>query len=167
LFIYHFGGNSFLISGTKFISIFDQTIIMIQRQQTLWLILSTIAAILSFMFPFVTGMELVDKTTMQKPAEIVAGSNFSILLLTIASTAISFITIFLFKNRKQQQWLCLLGILISALLIFLYILQVNKLIKPTLALFSILPFIMLASYFMAFRNIRKDEKLVKSLDKLR
>ena len=140
---------------------------MIQRQQTLWLLLATVAGILSFVFPFVTGTELVDKTVMEKPAEIVAGSHFFILLLTIASIAISAITIFLFKNRKQQQWLCLLGVLIAGLLIFLYILEMNKLIKPTLALFCILPFAMLAGYFLAFRNIRKDEKLVKSLDKLR
>ena len=140
---------------------------MIQRQQTLWLLLATIAGILSFMFPFVTGTELVEKTTMQKPAEIDAGSKFFILLLTIASIAISTIAIFLFKNRKQQQWLCLLGVLIAGLLIFLYILEINKLIKPTLALFCILPFAMLVGYFLAFRNIRKDEKLVKSLDKLR
>ncbi|MBK7678934.1 MAG: DUF4293 family protein [Chitinophagaceae bacterium] len=33
--------------------------------------------------------------------------------------------------------------------------------------FSILPFIIVISYYMAFQNIRKDEKLVKSLDKLR
>lgn len=140
---------------------------MIQRQQTLWLLLATTAGILSFMFPFVTGTELVEKTSMQKAAEIDAGSRFFILLLTIASIAISFITIFLFKNRRQQQWLCLGGILITSLLIFLYILEMNKLIKPTLALFCILPFAMLTGYFLAFRNIRKDEKLIKSLDKLR
>jgi peptidoglycan/LPS O-acetylase OafA/YrhL len=140
---------------------------MIQRPQTLWLLLAVVAAILSFMFPFVTGMELIDKTAMEKPAEIVAGSNFFILLLTIASIAISSITIFLFKNRKQQLWLCLLGILIAGLLIFLYIIQMNKLIKPMLALFCILPFAIVTGYVLAFRNIRKDEKLVKSLDKLR
>jgi tryptophan-rich sensory protein len=140
---------------------------MIQRPQTLWLLLATVAAILSFMFPFVTGMELIDKTAMEKPAEVVAGSNFFILLLTIASIAVSSITIFLFKNRKQQLWLCLLGMLIGGLLIFLYIIQMNKLIKPTLALFCILPFAIVTGYVLAFRNIRKDEKLVKSLDKLR
>ena len=140
---------------------------MIQRQQTLWLLLATIAGVLSFLFPFVTGWELVPKTTMERPVEVVAGSNFFILLTTIASLVISVVTIFLFKNRKQQIWLCLLGIVLTALLIFLYILQMNKTIKPTLALFCILPFIILTGYVMAFRNIRKDEKLVKSLDKLR
>ena len=140
---------------------------MIQRQQTLWLLLATAAAILSFMFPFVTGIELVDKTAMEKTAEIVAGSNFFVLLLTIASAALSTITIFLFKNRKQQLWLCLLGIVITMGIIALYIIQMNKLTHSTIALFAVLPFVILASYFLAFRNIRKDEKLIKSLDKLR
>jgi hypothetical protein len=32
---------------------------------------------------------------------------------------------------------------------------------------AITPVLVIAGYYMAFRNIRKDEKLVKSLDKLR
>jgi len=140
---------------------------MIQRQQTLWLLLATVAAILSFMFPFVTGTETVDNTTMTRPAEIDAGSRFLILILTIATTAISFITIFLFKNRKQQIWLCIAGMLLTALLLFLYITERNKLTNPTIALTALLPFLVLVGYYLAFRNIRKDEKLIKSLDKLR
>jgi Domain of unknown function (DUF4293) len=140
---------------------------MIQRQQTLWLLLSTLAAILSFMFPFVVGGEIVGKSTMPVTLRVDAGSNFFLLVLTGASLILSSIIIFLFKNRKQQIQLCLAGILLSVLIIFLYILQMNKLIKPTLALSCIFPFAIMVGYFMAFRNIRKDEKLVKSLDRLR
>ena len=140
---------------------------MIQRQQTLWLLLSTIAAILSFMFPFVVGGEVVGKSTVPVTLRLDAGSNFFLLILTGASLILSFIIIFLFKNRKQQMQFCLAGILLSVLIIVLYILQMNKLIKPTLALSCIFPFAIVVGYFMAFRNIRKDEKLVKSLDKLR
>jgi hypothetical protein len=63
--------------------------------------------------------------------------------------------------------LCLLGLLLSALIIFLFISQVGKMTKSTLALSCVLPFAVAAGYFLAFRNIRMDEKLVKSLDKLR
>ena len=63
--------------------------------------------------------------------------------------------------------LCLLGLLLATRVIVLYILQLNNMTKSTLALFCILPFLVLAGYYLAFRNIRKDEKLVKSLDKLR
>ncbi len=140
---------------------------MIQRQQTLWLLLATATAILSFMFPFATGTELVEKTAMERPAEIIAGDNFFTLLLTIASVTLSTITIFLFKNRKQQMWLCVLGMLLSGLIIFIYVTQMNKLIKPVPALSAVLPAISLFAFIMALRGIRKDEKLVKSLDKLR
>lgn len=138
---------------------------MIQRQQTLWLLLSSVAALLSFMFPFVVGDKM--DNNMLKREVVDAGSNFPLLLLTGASLILSTIIIFLFKNRKQQMQLCLLGLVLAVLIVVLYIMQMNKLIKPTLALFCILPFAVLTGYFMAFRNIRKDEKLIKTLDKLR
>lgn len=140
---------------------------MIQRQQTLWLLLSTLAAILSFMFPFVVGGEIVGKSIVPITLRVDAGSNFFLLILTGASLILSSVIIFLFKNRKQQMQLCLAGILLSVLIIVFYILQMNKLIKPILALSCIFAFAIVAGYFMAFRNIRKDEKLIKTLDKLR
>jgi len=146
---------------------------MIQRRQTLWLLLATIAAVLSFMFPFVTGKEAIKN--MQADKVIDAASDFFLLILTggsiILSTVtiflLSTVTIFLFKDRKMQIRLCLLGLLLSIVIIVRYIMLMNKLTNTTLALYAILPFVFLASYFFAFRDIRKDEKLVKSLDKLR
>lgn len=138
---------------------------MIQRQQTLWLLMAALAALFSFMFPFVTGKGLekgieVDKT-------IKAGSDFLLLVFTGAALILSAVIIFLYKDRKLQMKLCLLGAVLSLVTIILYIGQVNKLTKSTLALFCVLPFLVLAGHLMAFRNIRKDEKLVKSLEKLR
>ena len=138
---------------------------MIQRQQTLWLLLATLSALLTCMFPFVTGKKMADN--VETDTAIYAGTNFFILLLTGASLVLSAVTIFLYRNRKQQMQLCILGILMAVALVVLYILQMNKLLKSTLALAGLLPFLVLLGYYMAFRNIRKDERLVKSLDKLR
>ena len=138
---------------------------MIQRRQTLWLLLATITAVLSFMFPFVTGKEAIKN--MQADKVIDAASDFFLLVLTGGSIILSTVTIFLFKDRKMQIRLCLLGLFLSVVIIVRYIMLMNKLTNTTLALSAILPFIFLASYFLAFRDIRKDEKLVKSLDKLR
>lgn len=140
---------------------------MIQRQQTLWLLLATAAAILTFMFPFAIGEELVQKTAMKQRAEVIAGNNFFTLILTIVTIGISVVTIFMFKDRKMQMKLCLLGLLVSVLILVLYFMNMRKLISATPALWSILPVAVIVGYYMAFRNIRKDEKLVKSLDKLR
>ena len=136
---------------------------MIQRQQTLWLLLSAAAGILTFMFPFATG-EKLSKTGV---AQLNAGKDFFILLLTIASIGLASVTIFLYKDRKLQIKLCLLGLLVSGVTLFLYIMGMKKMLSTTPALWAILPVAAIVGYFMAFRNIRKDEKLVKSLDKLR
>ncbi|MEO5947812.1 MAG: DUF4293 domain-containing protein [Chitinophagaceae bacterium] len=140
---------------------------MIQRQQTLWLLLATIAAALTFKFPFATGEEIVKNTTMKQLVEITAGNNFFTLVLTIASAIISTITIFLFKDRKMQIKLCLLGLLIAIGIVVLYVLDMYKLISGTPAIWALLPVIVIISYLMAFLKIRKDQRLVKSLDKLR
>jgi hypothetical protein len=138
---------------------------MIQRQQTLWLILAVITSLLSFMFPFVTGKLTVNNVTEEKT--VTAGSDFILLALTGLVLIIAAFTIFLYKNRKQQMMLCIAGIILTIGVIILYIMEVNKLTTGTLALASVLPFLTLIGFFLAWRNIRKDEKLIKSLDKLR
>ncbi len=140
---------------------------MIQRQQTLWLLLSTVAGILTFMFPFATGEKLVEKTGLRAPAQLIAGNNFFILLLTIASIGIAAVTIFMYKDRKLQIKLCLLGLFVSIGILVLYIIEIKKVIASTPALWAVLPVLIIVGFFLAFRNVRKDEKLVKSLDKLR
>ena len=140
---------------------------MIQRQQTLWLILATITAFLSFQFPFVTGKETVANSSALQETVIDAGSNMFLLLLTGASIVLSLITIFQFKDRKLQLKLCLVGIILSVIIIVLYIISYTKLVSPVPALWCILPFATLIGYIMAYKGVRNDERLVKSLDKLR
>lgn len=138
---------------------------MIQRRQTLWLLLATVAALLSFMFPFVTGKGIIKGIEADKVLK--ADSSFLLLILTGASLILSAAIIFLYKDRKLQMRLCLAGLLVAILIIILYITEMSKMTKTTLALFCVLPFAILAGYFLAWKDIRKDEKLVKSLDKLR
>lgn len=138
---------------------------MIQRRQTLWLLLAAVAALLSFLFPFVTGKGM--KNGLEVDKLIKADSNFLLLICTGASMLLSGFIIFLYKDRKLQMKLCLVGILLAAIVLLLFILEMNKLSKSVLALSSILPVTALITSFLAFRDIRKDEKLVKSLDKLR
>lgn len=138
---------------------------MIQRQQTLWLLLCSVAALLSFMFPFVTGKEMEKGILVD--TSLKAGSDFLVLVVTGASLILSSFIIFLYKDRKLQMKLCLVGMVLAIAIIILYISRMNKLNNTTLALFSILPFLILIGYVMAWKGIRKDEKLVKSLDKLR
>ncbi len=140
---------------------------MIQRKQTLWLLIATASVVLTFMFPFATGEELVEKTAMKQNTEITAGSSFFTLILSIISVGISAIAIFMFKDRKLQMRLSLLGLVVASGIFVLYILEMKKLVTSTPALWAILPVLSIVCFFLAFRGIRSDEKLVKSLDKLR
>ncbi len=140
---------------------------MIQRQQTLWLLLATLAAVLTFMFPFAVGFELVENSALRPKVDLNAGKNLFLIVLTVATICISAITIFQFKDRKLQLKLCLIGMVISIGILILYIVEMMKLTDATPALWAVLPVIVITSFVMAFRLIRKDEKLVKSLDKLR
>lgn len=138
---------------------------MIQRSQTLWLLLSLIAGGLSFQFPFAVGETAITDSTTQFILD--GGSTLFILLLTIVVQLIALISIFLFQHRKNQQWLCTLGILASSLLLFLYFMEMKKMIQPVPALTSLFVVAVIVGFIMALRGIRRDERLIKDQDKLR
>jgi peptidoglycan/LPS O-acetylase OafA/YrhL len=138
---------------------------MIQRQQTLWLLLAAVASFLSFTFPFYTG-NIVENNT-PRFEELNGGSNFFLLILTGLSILVGAIAIFMFKDRKTQLKLALGGVIIAVGLLILYFIQLKKFSNGNFALTAIIVFAILIGYIMAARGIRKDERLIKSLNKLR
>jgi magnesium-transporting ATPase (P-type) len=138
---------------------------MIQRQQSLWLLLSTICAFLSYKLPFFSGTKEGIKNLTEK-AILDAGWNFFLFVLTGISLVLSLVTIFLYKDRKLQLKLCITGIILSVLLLVIYFNEMRKL-SGSVSLSAIFVFAILIGYTMAARGIWKDEKLIKSLDKLR
>jgi hypothetical protein len=135
---------------------------MIQRQQSLWLLLSTISAVLSYVLPFYTG-QLKDG----KYFKLDAANDFPLLIITGISIALSLITIFLFKDRKLQLRLSLGGFVLSLFILIIYFTQLNKFEAGSISLSCLFVFAIIAGYAMAARGIWKDEKLVKSLNRLR
>ena len=138
---------------------------MIQRQQTLWLLLAAVASFLTFKFPFYTGQILEENTRVFK--ELDSGSDFLLLVMAILSILLSGIAIFLFKDRKTQVKLTIGGIVVSIGLLIKYIVEVKKFETGNLALTSIFSLLILLGFIFATRGIWRDNKLVKSLDKLR
>ena len=138
---------------------------MIQRQQSLWLLLSAVASFLSFRFPFYTGN--IVENNLSRFEELDGASNFFLLVLTGASLLIATVTIFMFKDRKTQARLTIAGIVISVGLLAVYFAQLKKFSAGNFALTSVFVLAILIGYIMALRGIWKDERLVKSLDKLR
>jgi hypothetical protein len=140
---------------------------MIQRQQTLWLLLAGVASFFTYQFPFYTGEQKLKNNTSVAFAELDGASTLFLLLLTGISILLALVTIFMFKERKNQFRLAIGGLVLSIILLLLYIGQVRTFVKGNFALSSILVFLIIIGYALAARGIWKDEKLVKSLDKLR
>ena len=136
---------------------------MLQRIQTIWLLLASASAFLSLKLPYYTG---TSKTGI--PGYNLLGTeNFGVMLLTIAIGVLALITIFLYKNRKLQLRLCILGILLEALLIFLYYNEIKNYFEGTYSLTALLQGCIALFFFLAAKSINADEKIIKDSNRLR
>lgn len=139
---------------------------MIQRKQSLWLLLSVIVTSLSIKFPFFTGNILGVGGT--KNYQVLNGQlNLVIMILSIVIASFSLFIIFLYKERKRQMLFTFISILLSLLLIFLYYKQTQLFFDGTLSITSVLVLIIPVSLIFALIGILNDEKLIKSVDRIR
>ena len=139
---------------------------MIQRIQSIWLLVAALCAAFSYKFSFYSGnMQKPDGT--QSFEKLDASSNFILLITTGILAAVCFYIIFLYKNRSQQFWLTLAALGLSAINLFIYYNETKKFISGNVALGSILSIGIPILLMLAAMGIRKDQKLVKSVDRLR
>jgi Domain of unknown function (DUF4293) len=143
----------------------QEIVFMIQRLQTIWLLLAAVFAAVTFRFPFYTGERLVG--TIASTVDLDARTNIWLSILTVLAGALAFVTIFLFHDRKLQLKLCYLGIFITLVLLVVYFLEMTHFTKGSVALWCLFYFGILAFYILAARGIWKDEKLIRSMDRLR
>jgi len=139
---------------------------MIQRIQTVWLFLAALFAAFTFKFPFYTGNK-VSSANVQTYEKLVASSNFLLLIFTAGLTIGAVIIIFLYKNRKQQMWLTVIAAALAVINIIIYFAELKKFVSGNISLTAILVFAIPIFLLFAINGIYKDEKLVKSLDRLR
>jgi hypothetical protein len=153
---------------------------MIQRIQTLWLILITV-----FSGLLLTGT-IVEFTGTSSVYDLSAGcistvgennlitiqKTVPLMIILVLAPILSTITIFLYKYRKIQIKLSFVIsglIILSVLLGVYYSVQFMKSVEAGI-IFNIkllLPFLSLLFAVLAFKAIRKDKNLVKSYDRLR
>jgi hypothetical protein len=141
---------------------------MIQRIQSVWLFVAALVMAMLFYFPTYKF-----NGTSALPLSI--GEDFLAIVMTALSIVLSLFTIFRFKNRKQQTGLTWLNILLCIGLQIWLVIRVNS--KTSEAAFAnvpghywiglFLPLVTIILLFLAKTGINKDEKLVKSLDRLR
>jgi hypothetical protein len=138
---------------------------MIQRIQSIWLLLASICAFISLKMPFYSGTNKLNVPSYR----LMGTENFPLMLLTIAVAVVALITIFLYSNRKLQMRLCLLNIVLEALLIFLYYKETTTFVSGTgtYSLTAILQVLVLLFLFLAIRGINADNKIIKESNRLR
>jgi peptidoglycan/LPS O-acetylase OafA/YrhL len=136
---------------------------MIQRIQSIWLLLASACAFLSLTFPFYDGTYAANNEYHQ----LTGMDDAKLMIATCLIGALALLTIFLFKSRKLQLRLCLMGILLDILLVILYFIETKDFNKGTYNLWALLPAAIAFLFFLAARSISKDEKLVKDSDRLR
>ncbi|MBX9784918.1 MAG: DUF4293 domain-containing protein [Chitinophagaceae bacterium] len=134
---------------------------MIQRIQSLWLLLAAAASLATLKFSFYSGIKDNVFTVLN------GQSHFLLLILAVAVGLVSLFALFLFKKRKQQMQVVLLGLLLQLGVIIFYILQLGKFSEGTFALTSVVTFLIPVFFILAWMGIRKDEQLIKSMDRLR
>ncbi|WP_456438656.1 DUF4293 domain-containing protein [Psychroserpens sp.] len=136
---------------------------MIQRIQTIYLLLSTaVSAGLIFVLHLWTSSDDV---------LVFAKDEYLYLGLFLGSALLSLISIFSFKNRKFQFVLGRLNIILNFILLGFFVYQL--LIPPGESNISekgvgiFIPILSIVLLVLANKAIKKDEDLVKSVDRLR
>lgn len=136
---------------------------MIQRVQTLWMILAAFAVFLTIKFSFYSGTLVLDNSFH----EVTATDNFLILILTSALGTGILINIFLYKHRSIQMRIILAAIVAECLIIYMYIRQTNKFSAGNFNLWSALHLIIILFLIFAAKGIYSDSKLIKESNRLR
>lgn len=146
---------------------------MIQRIQTIFLLLAAGALGSLFALPFATTAEPEVKGIFTDSAFDLY-DNIGLLSLVGLGILAALIAMFSFKSRVRQMRFGYFGVVISGLIpiiAFLYFTsQIEKMdqTQPTAdALGIIAPFVALVLFLAANYYIKKDEKLVRSMDRLR
>lgn len=145
---------------------------MIQRLQSIFLLLTSASFWGLFGLPFASS----DQATAQFLADKVYGINDHIILLilTILGGVLAFGAIFLYKNRTLQIRMSYLTLILSIILPIVVILlfyteatQNTMDVKINDQLGIYLPALGIIFSVLAMRFIKKDDKTIKSMDRLR
>ncbi len=154
---------------------------MIQRKQTLFLLLAALLVLSTWLFPIATYQSTAETYELMtyglytadgvKVTDADLKMPFSILLSLLALALV--IAIFLYSNRpRQMRFVRGSYLLMLAIIAFMFITD-NSVgaylegAERTFGLSFVMPLVALVLTVMAERGIRADEKLVRSMDRLR
>lgn len=148
---------------------------MIQRIQSIWLLLAAITILCLLIVPTVNIIALNGEynlygTGLKSVKDANQSSNLLLMISTILAGLISIVNIFNFRNRTLQKRVISLNVLLILGLSF----WLSGLVKTVTDIKEInieagmfLPIVAIIFSLLALRGIKKDENLIKSADRLR
>lgn len=151
---------------------------MIQRKQTVFLLLALIATVVCMCLP--VGRYVPD--AMGKGSEMynllivdkVTGEHFyavwALFAILLISCPVALAAVFGYNNRRQQARFCLFNVLLYigwyiVYVVFAMTMGGSDKFHPSFA--SCLPFVAIVLTVMARKGINDDEKLVRAADRIR
>lgn len=150
---------------------------MIQRIQSVWLLLAALISMLLFYFDIVTiNYESTGSEIDQSFSLMGFGiQGYLLAALAAALVILPFLAIFMFKNRKKQILVTILAMVLNFGFVAFSIMAIGSFTTnhqpavtgSTYGMAAFVPLITVIFLFMAIKGIRKDDKLVKSVDRLR
>lgn len=131
---------------------------MIQRIQSIYLLIAVISmTLISFKVPIYYLNETL----------FMAQDDTKIFVLTIVGALFSLLGLFMFKNRKFQMKLIRLTVLIQMIIgirMFMLFIKFEVVLNNS---FLFLMVFTLITLIMAYRGVKKDDDLVRSIDRIR
>ena len=131
---------------------------MIQRIQSIYLL---VAAISMSLISFKVTVYTLNETLFM------AQDDTKMFILTIVGAIFSLLGLFMFKNRKFQMKLIRLTVLIQMIIGVRIFMLFNKFEVVLNNSFLFLMAFTLIALIMAYRNVKKDDDLVRSIDRIR
>ena len=146
---------------------------MLQRKQSIWLLIAALLNACVLFFDLYRWHDMVNGADTKY--EVRVTNEFPLLLIILLCTILPLVAIFMFRQRKRQVLVSFVSIVSVLGFIALMLFKVGQKTKAIPAAISngtywigaVLPIVSLLFLILAIAGIRKDDKLVKSMDRLR
>jgi glucose-6-phosphate-specific signal transduction histidine kinase len=143
---------------------------MIQRKQSLFLLVAALLNACLLVVPFYRWHEMISGSDVVH--ELRVNDHYPSLIITIVIVLLPVLAIFMFRSRSRQMGLSAAAMVSTIGFITMMLSRAGK--EPSAAatgstywIGAVLPIISIVFIILAMLGIRKDEKLVRSADRLR
>lgn len=147
---------------------------MIQRIQSLFFLIAAGSAFSLFGLPFASTDQAVAESQFFQDQIYNIQDHIGLTILFVLAGALALFALFSFKDRKRQLMLArvalvanIIGIVLAVVLAVVDGGQAQYYENPTDSPGLFMPLLFILMILLATRFIRKDEKLVRSMDRLR